>query len=216
MKLTTHLHLVPRSRICGAIILRPNMPSWCGAQLKAQVQLYLLPSLYMKSHPSSFLCFFISGEGRYINVEGPNPLWTQNPYNTLRKGTMLLSLTYGILGWLKLHLLTHINLALQYCFRYRQDGGLQRWYLLGRWWEILNNHQNQNVVTRPCIRSPSNLRRFLLRSLLSKDSEPSSSPPLPSTKPLSGRERGAASWSSSNQRFTLAEDVNCPHNKTSW
>jgi hypothetical protein len=42
MKLTTHLHLVPRARIHEAIPLLPNMPSWHGARLKkAQGQLYL-------------------------------------------------------------------------------------------------------------------------------------------------------------------------------
>jgi len=30
----THFHLVPRSRMCGAIPQLSNMPSWYGAQLK--------------------------------------------------------------------------------------------------------------------------------------------------------------------------------------
>jgi hypothetical protein len=34
MKLTTHLHLVSRSRMRGAIPPLPNTPSWRGAQLK--------------------------------------------------------------------------------------------------------------------------------------------------------------------------------------
>jgi hypothetical protein len=34
VKLTTHLHLMPRSRICGAMTPLPNMPPWPGAQLK--------------------------------------------------------------------------------------------------------------------------------------------------------------------------------------
>jgi hypothetical protein len=34
MKLTPHLHLVPRSRMHGAIPPLPNTPSWRGAQLK--------------------------------------------------------------------------------------------------------------------------------------------------------------------------------------
>jgi hypothetical protein len=34
VKLTTHLHLEPRSRMPRAIPPLPNMPSWCGAQLK--------------------------------------------------------------------------------------------------------------------------------------------------------------------------------------
>jgi hypothetical protein len=38
----THLHVVPRSRMRGAIPPLPNTPSWRGAQLqrKAQGQLY--------------------------------------------------------------------------------------------------------------------------------------------------------------------------------
>jgi hypothetical protein len=34
VKLTSDLHLVPRSRIRGAIPPLPNTPSWRGAQLK--------------------------------------------------------------------------------------------------------------------------------------------------------------------------------------
>jgi hypothetical protein len=34
MKLTTHLHLVPRSRMLGTILPLPNTPSWRGAKLK--------------------------------------------------------------------------------------------------------------------------------------------------------------------------------------
>jgi hypothetical protein len=34
VKLTAHLHLVPRSRMRGAIPPLPNTPSWRGAQLK--------------------------------------------------------------------------------------------------------------------------------------------------------------------------------------
>jgi hypothetical protein len=34
LKLTTHLHLVPRSRMRGAIPPLPNTPPWRGAQLK--------------------------------------------------------------------------------------------------------------------------------------------------------------------------------------
>jgi hypothetical protein len=42
MKLTTHLHLVPRSTVLGAIPPLPSMPSWHGAQVKkSQGQLYL-------------------------------------------------------------------------------------------------------------------------------------------------------------------------------
>jgi hypothetical protein len=45
MKLTTHLHLVPRSRMHGAIPPLPNTPPWHGAQLKkkawGQLHLYL-------------------------------------------------------------------------------------------------------------------------------------------------------------------------------
>jgi hypothetical protein len=38
--LTTHLHLVPRSRMRGAVTPLTNTPSRRGAQLKAQGQLY--------------------------------------------------------------------------------------------------------------------------------------------------------------------------------
>jgi len=34
VKLTNHLHLVPRSRMRGAVSPLPNMPPWRGAQLK--------------------------------------------------------------------------------------------------------------------------------------------------------------------------------------
>jgi len=34
VKLTTHLHLVSKSRILGAIPPLPNTPSWRGAQLR--------------------------------------------------------------------------------------------------------------------------------------------------------------------------------------
>jgi len=34
VKLTTHVYLVPRSRMCGAIPPLPSMHSWRGAQLK--------------------------------------------------------------------------------------------------------------------------------------------------------------------------------------
>jgi len=34
VKLTTHLCLMPRLRMRGAISTRPNTPSWCGAQFK--------------------------------------------------------------------------------------------------------------------------------------------------------------------------------------
>jgi hypothetical protein len=56
MKLTTHLHLEPRSRMRGAITPLPNTPLWRGAQLKkAQRQLYL----YYKSHNPilRFICY---------------------------------------------------------------------------------------------------------------------------------------------------------------
>jgi len=46
MKLTTHLRLVPRSRIRGAIPPLPNTPSWPGAQLKAQGLNLPLPYIY--------------------------------------------------------------------------------------------------------------------------------------------------------------------------
>jgi len=44
VKLTTHLYLVPRSRMRGAIPPLPTISSWRGAQLKkSQGQIYLLP-----------------------------------------------------------------------------------------------------------------------------------------------------------------------------
>jgi hypothetical protein len=42
VKLTTHLHLEPRSRMRGAIPPLPNMPSWSGAQLKHRGNFTLL------------------------------------------------------------------------------------------------------------------------------------------------------------------------------
>jgi len=42
MKLTTHLHPVPRSKNAWSYTSTPNTPSWRGAQLrKAQGQLYI-------------------------------------------------------------------------------------------------------------------------------------------------------------------------------
>jgi hypothetical protein len=34
VKLTTHLHQVPRTKMREVIPLLPSTPSWCGAQLK--------------------------------------------------------------------------------------------------------------------------------------------------------------------------------------
>jgi hypothetical protein len=42
-KLTTYLHLVPRSRIRGAIPPLPSTPSWRGAQLKRSTETLPLP-----------------------------------------------------------------------------------------------------------------------------------------------------------------------------
>jgi hypothetical protein len=54
VKLTIHLHLVPMSKMRGAIPPLPNTPSWRGAQLKkAQGQLYLFRILF----PQYFLIF---------------------------------------------------------------------------------------------------------------------------------------------------------------
>jgi hypothetical protein len=41
VKLTTHLNLVPRSRMRGATSPLPNTPSWCGAQLSTGTTLPL-------------------------------------------------------------------------------------------------------------------------------------------------------------------------------
>jgi len=43
VKLTAHIHLVPRSRIRVAITLFPNTPSWRGAQLKKEIPGTTLP-----------------------------------------------------------------------------------------------------------------------------------------------------------------------------
>jgi hypothetical protein len=43
VRLTTHLQLVPRPRMCGAIPPLSNTPSRRGAKVKAQGRLYLLP-----------------------------------------------------------------------------------------------------------------------------------------------------------------------------
>jgi hypothetical protein len=56
MKLTTHLCLVPRLRMCGAIIPLPNMPQYCGAMLKHRDNFTLLHSCLpkRKSQDTSF------------------------------------------------------------------------------------------------------------------------------------------------------------------
>jgi hypothetical protein len=42
LKLTTHLHLVRRTKNAWSYISTPpNTPSWSGAQLKSQLQIYL-------------------------------------------------------------------------------------------------------------------------------------------------------------------------------
>jgi hypothetical protein len=114
-----------------------------------------------------------------------------------------------------------------HCFRHTEYGSwkIGRWgegccWLWIKFWkcrEILNHYYDQNMVTLPCSPSPSNFLRFRPRSLLSRNSEPSdtshSSSAKPSTKPLSGRDSGAATCSISNQRLTLAEGVNYIHSK---
>jgi hypothetical protein len=42
VKLTTHLHLVPKSRMRGSIPPLPTTPSWRGAQLKNRDNLTLI------------------------------------------------------------------------------------------------------------------------------------------------------------------------------
>jgi len=49
VKLTTHLHLMSKSRMRGAVPPIPNTPSWRGARLKAQRQLYLYLYLCLKT-----------------------------------------------------------------------------------------------------------------------------------------------------------------------
>jgi len=39
VKLTTHLHLVPRLKTRGAVPHSPNMSSWCGAQWNTRTPL---------------------------------------------------------------------------------------------------------------------------------------------------------------------------------
>jgi len=58
MKLTTHLHLVPRSIMHRAIPPSPSMPSWHGAQLKkAQGQLNFIWNIISVPIPYLFLSF---------------------------------------------------------------------------------------------------------------------------------------------------------------
>jgi hypothetical protein len=48
VKLTTHLHLVPRSRMHGAVPTFPNMHSWCSTQLKQRDNFtFTLPNLML-------------------------------------------------------------------------------------------------------------------------------------------------------------------------
>jgi hypothetical protein len=61
MKLTTHLHLVPRSRVRGVIPPLPNTPSWRGAQLKAQGHLYLTCGAWKKfGNEKAFIRIFLT------------------------------------------------------------------------------------------------------------------------------------------------------------
>jgi hypothetical protein len=52
VKLTTHVHLVLRSRVCGAMPLFPNTPSWLSDQLKHRDSFTFTSFLIL----SSYLC----------------------------------------------------------------------------------------------------------------------------------------------------------------
>jgi hypothetical protein len=55
VKLTTHLHLVPRSRMSGAVPAPPNTPPWRGAQLRHRDNFtFTLPLLFVENRMFSF------------------------------------------------------------------------------------------------------------------------------------------------------------------
>jgi hypothetical protein len=56
VKLTNHLHLVPRSRMHGAIPPFPNTPSWCGAQLKHRDNFTFYLYLYLNKKQRKSTC----------------------------------------------------------------------------------------------------------------------------------------------------------------
>jgi hypothetical protein len=64
VKLTTHLHLVPRSRTRGAIppLLQYAFMTWCS--VKAQVQLYL----NLLPHPSDLVTVIIFGKELFYKL----------------------------------------------------------------------------------------------------------------------------------------------------
>jgi hypothetical protein len=87
VKLTTHLHLVLRSRMCGAIPPFPNTPSWHGTQLKhrdnftlpyltfvfilhIELQLMVFPVLY--SRLAFLFCFSLRTLCRALSVAALN------------------------------------------------------------------------------------------------------------------------------------------------
>jgi len=51
MKLTTHLHLVLRLGLCGAIPPLPDTSSWCGALLSI---VYIFMVWYIVKHRNNF------------------------------------------------------------------------------------------------------------------------------------------------------------------
>jgi hypothetical protein len=78
VKLTIHLLLVPRSRMCGAIPPPPNTSSWCGAYLRTGTTLLLLVEFttadvseftdvsdYLAIHPHNFTRN-VYGRGEYL------------------------------------------------------------------------------------------------------------------------------------------------------
>jgi hypothetical protein len=62
MKLTTHLYLVPRSRMLGDIppLFQYTFMAWCSVKKKAQEQLYLTCTYFLFLESNYF--FFMSKE----------------------------------------------------------------------------------------------------------------------------------------------------------
>jgi hypothetical protein len=88
MKLTTHLHLAPRSRICGAIPPLPQYAfiAWCSVKAQGRLYLYLSPPNYLGKfviHVSPLLpIHYIKPNSNFYHISHPAQrfvLWVQIP-----------------------------------------------------------------------------------------------------------------------------------------
>jgi hypothetical protein len=78
LKLTTHLHLIPRSRMRGAILPLPNTPSWRGAHLNHRDNFtftftFTFNSNVCSSHHNSSI-HFLSRKVKTVTISGTKVL----------------------------------------------------------------------------------------------------------------------------------------------